>query len=247
MRPPTVRRSSGAPSLGQVLPRTRARCRSPVWEPPRRVSSAMVDRRWRCSRRSSLGSRSDAGRAGSSPARHSISSTSRLPMPAMWSWSSRRALSGALLRAEHRLQPRRRDRRGLEAEARLVRVELDRAAAGAGPACAGRRRRRSAGRSGPTSVRCGRGRTRAARSGRCRRPAAARSCRSAGRAHRPARPWSSTTSSSRRLPIRRAAENERPSSAPRSASAVVPRLRYQASGASTAAMVRSSAPSASCR
>ena len=42
MRPPIVRRSSGAPSRGQVAPRTRATCRSPVWLPPRSVRSSIV-------------------------------------------------------------------------------------------------------------------------------------------------------------------------------------------------------------
>ena len=39
MRPPMVRRSSGAPSRGQCRPGPRADVRSPVCEPPRRPST----------------------------------------------------------------------------------------------------------------------------------------------------------------------------------------------------------------
>ena len=62
-----VRRSSGAPSRGQWPPRWRSTCRSPVCEPPRRSSVAMVERRRRRRRRSSSRSRSrpaGPGRAG---------------------------------------------------------------------------------------------------------------------------------------------------------------------------------------
>ena len=40
VRPPTVRRSSGAPSFGQCAPGSRCEVRSPVCEPPRRRGSA---------------------------------------------------------------------------------------------------------------------------------------------------------------------------------------------------------------
>ena len=67
MRPPMVRRWSGAPSRGQVAPRTRATWRSPVWLPPRLVSSRIVRPSVRCSTVTSSGSSDAAGRAGSMP------------------------------------------------------------------------------------------------------------------------------------------------------------------------------------
>ena len=42
VRPPTVRRSSSAPSRGHTPPRARDACRSPVCDPPRRPSTRTV-------------------------------------------------------------------------------------------------------------------------------------------------------------------------------------------------------------
>ena len=98
-RPPTVRRSSGAPSFGQCRPGPRAEVRSPVCEPPRLPRIRSVSRIARCSRFTSSSARSWAGRAGSMPARQSASSQSRLPRPAMRDWSMITAFTGARLLA----------------------------------------------------------------------------------------------------------------------------------------------------
>ena len=74
MRPPTVRRRSGAPSFGQCAPGSRCEVRSPVWDPPRRPRMRSVSLIARCSRRVSSVVSVSATRAGSIPARHSTSS-----------------------------------------------------------------------------------------------------------------------------------------------------------------------------
>ena len=230
MRPPIVRRCSGAPSRGQVAPRTRATWRSPVWLPPRLVSRRIVRRSVAVqTRRPRRAASERPGRAGSSPARHRISSASRLPIPATWLWSSSHALSGR--------PAARRGRRGgpaaVTASASVPRCAVS------GSSCTPprrrgstssqrRRRRRSAGRSGSRPGRRGRSSTRAARSGRCRRRAGDRSSRTGGRGSGP------SVSSSSSLPMRRVPVTVRPVSVARSARAVVPPLRYQSSGASTA-------------
>ncbi len=89
-----VRRCSAAPSRADTpRPGARATWRSPVWLPPRSVSSGhRGDDRLGQPVTASSGS-SPAVRAGSRPARHSVSSTSRFPRPAIRRWSSRRAFS----------------------------------------------------------------------------------------------------------------------------------------------------------
>ena len=152
MRPPIVRRSSGAPSRGHVAPRTRATWRSPVWLPPRSVSSARSCRpRWRWRRRTSVGVER-CGRAGRGrgPARQRISSASRLPTPATRLWSSSQALSGRPAGGQARRGARRPRRR-----ARRCRAGPSAGSSSTPPSrrgidhLAGRRRRRSAGRTAP--------------------------------------------------------------------------------------------------
>ena len=94
----------------------------------------------------------------------------------------------------------------------------------------------------PGRVQRGRARTRAPRSGRRRRPAADRSCRSAARATGP------SVSSMQQLaaaPCRRDRPAGQCRREPRPASS--PRFRNQASGATTVAMVRPTTTSAACR
>ena len=71
----------------------------------------------------SSGDSPPAGRAGSRPARHRISSASRLPIPATRAWSSSRALSGAVLAPRAGVELGRRQRQRVGAEPRLVGVE----------------------------------------------------------------------------------------------------------------------------
>ena len=61
MRPPMVRRSSGAPSRGQCSPGPRADVRSPVCEPPRFPRMRSVSRMARCKRLTSSSPRSWRG------------------------------------------------------------------------------------------------------------------------------------------------------------------------------------------
>ena len=125
MRPPIVRRSSGAPSRGQTAPR------SPGLLEVARVRSAplaqLVERRprWRCSRRTSAGVQRPRRPGRVEPARHSVSSVSRLPRPARRGWSISRAFSGASLPAQDAAELGGGDRGGVGAEAVLVGVELD--------------------------------------------------------------------------------------------------------------------------
>ena len=127
MRPPMVRRSSGAPSRGQCRPGPRADVRSPVCEPPRLPRMRSVSRIARCKRLTSSSPRSWAARAGSMPARQRTSSHSRLPRPAI-----------ARLVHDHRLhrrpapggdgaQLRQGEVEGVGTETVLVGIELDRA------------------------------------------------------------------------------------------------------------------------
>ena len=82
VRPPIVRRNNSAPSVGHVPPRWRDSCRSPIWEPPRRPSTRNVERIDFRNVAISSAFNEPAARAGSRPARHSVSSVSRLPRPA---------------------------------------------------------------------------------------------------------------------------------------------------------------------
>ena len=166
MRPPMVRRSSGVPSRGHTAPRLAG---APAGRPcgcrpgPRAAASV---------RRRSGGAGSPrrrpgvpAARAGSSPARHRISSASRLPMPATRRWSSSTALTGALTPASAGGQLPAGDRERVGPERGLVGPELDAAQpAGVVHGAASRRRRRS-GRSAARPGRSGRARTPARRSG----------------------------------------------------------------------------------
>ena len=62
VRPPTVERTSSAPSRGHRPPACRSSVISPRWEPPRPMRSSTVRTRLRCSRLRSLGVK-DEGRA----------------------------------------------------------------------------------------------------------------------------------------------------------------------------------------
>ena len=129
MRPPTVRRSRVAPSFGQGAPGSRCDVRSPVCEPPRRPRMRSVSRIARCSRRVSSASRVLAVRVGSIPARHSASSHSRLPSPAIARLVHEHRLDRRLALRAHRAELGERQRERVGAEAVLVGIELDRAEA----------------------------------------------------------------------------------------------------------------------
>ena len=81
VRPPIVRRSSGVPSRGHRPPRCRAACSRPRWLPPAASSSVSTARIDRSSRPRSPSASDPAGRAGSSPARHRISSAQQVADP----------------------------------------------------------------------------------------------------------------------------------------------------------------------
>src|SRR3954452_18837133 len=93
-----VLRSSGVPQRGHTPPRPRAGMKRPVCTPPLRIASRVAARSWRRSASSSWTDNSPATRRGESRARHSVSSASRLPTPAITPWSSRRALTAVLPR-----------------------------------------------------------------------------------------------------------------------------------------------------
>jgi len=129
VRPPTVRRSMGAPSRGQQLPGRRTSMWSPVCEPPRRPSVRSVVEIARASFRRSSASRLAADRAGSSPARNSASSVSRLPSPARKPGDPglvhQHRLDRSTRAGEHGLEVAQPQRERVDAEAILVGIELD--------------------------------------------------------------------------------------------------------------------------
>ena len=229
MRPPIVRRCSGAPSRGQVAPRTRATWRSPVWLPPRSVSRRIVRPRWRWSARHLVRGRGSAP-GGRGRARRATGS--RRP-------AGCRSPAIAALVEQPRLQrgpAGRQARRGAGARGRrarrrrggLVGVELH----AAEPPGVDHR----AGRPPPAKPQ------REPHPGRL--VAAARVLEPLDRARpstssRPVIPKrrpsvGPSVSSSSSLPMRRVPVTVRPvQRAPAALAAVVPPLRYQASGAST--------------
>ena len=183
MRPPMVRRWSGAPSRGQVAPRTRATWRSPVWLPPRSVSSRDRARRGGGAGAAPRPASSErAGRAGSMPGPPEdlvgeqvadAGDAALVEEPRL----ERRPAGGQARRAAAPAAPRGRRGRGGRRVGSSTTPPRRR-----GSTTAGRRRRRSAGRSGSTPARRGRSSTRALDRAVRRRRAAGRSSRSAARA-----------------------------------------------------------------
>ena len=93
-----------------------------------------------CVRRARVSPRDEPGRG---PARHSTSSTSRLPSPATRCWSMSRAFSGAVLRSSAAASCAGVIDAGVDAEAGLVRVQLDAAEPARVVDAQDRRRRRT--------------------------------------------------------------------------------------------------------
>ena len=244
MRPPTVRRSSGAPSRGQCTPGPRADVRSPVCEPPRRPRMRSVSRIARCKRltlvvverRRRHGP--DRCRPARGPRRRAGCRARRCG-----DWSMSTALTGAGCGAERvRRAARSVSVERVGTEAVLVGIELDRAE----PARIAQHEVAAVGEvhaeAVPLRDRAGCSRRRsgspAASSSTSTRPLIPRCTPSADIGI-------ASVSSRICLPRRRAAANRLPTSACRSAAAVVPRFRNHASGACTLTISRSSARASS--
>ena len=215
---------------------------SPVCEPPRRSSTRSVVRIARCSALALVvGVDVDGGacRVDAGPPQRLVDEQVAEAGDAALVHEHRLDRRGRA--AERVVELRERERQRVGTEPGLVGIELDRAEPARVAQHERRRRRRSARRSDATSRRAGCSRRRADRRPPRRRRARGRSCRGARRAHGPA----SSVSSRICLPRRRAAVNALPTSACRSAAAVVPRFRNHVSGACTVAISRSSARASS--
>ena len=186
--PPTCSRRSGRPGAGgRGRPAPRAGWRSPVWDPPRSLRTASVRRMLRCSRAVSFGSSEPASRTGDSPARHSASSTSRLPSPGHPPLVQQPGLQRHRRTPERLAQLAQGQRQRVRPEPALVGVELHPAQP---PRVAQHHRTprpRTPARTGPKPARGGGCRTadgrwawprppRSCRSSRTAAPAAARRC-----------------------------------------------------------------------
>ena len=246
-------RSSGVRQRGQAPPRSRAGMKRPVCTPPLRIASRTAARSSRRSRSSSSTDSSPATAAGESRARHSVSSASRLPTPAITPWSSSRAFSAVVPRPTRSRKTSRPTSAASGPDVREVRVdhraaepplvaqrhpaavgELEREAV---PVAAAPRPRRP--RSGPPSrgAARGRGRRRSRPTGTSRAGArASAGGRSARRRSRPA-----GAGGRRRCRGRRRRRSRGPARARSAAARARPR-EARASAQATAAISRGSAP-----
>ena len=214
MRPPTVRRRSGAPSFGQCAPGLALRGEvagvraAAAAEDAQRVADRAVQ-----PPRVVVGRACRRRRAGSMPARHSTSSHSRLPRPAIRDWSMITALIGARLLADDRAQLGE----GRASNASGPRRSSSGSSSTA-PSRRGSRRNRlppsanAQPEAVPRATPAGCSRRAAGRRRLRRRPARGRSCRDAGRAPRPL-----DVSTSMSLPRRRACTSAVPATPARTA------------------------------